>query len=338
MYSYKKKKKMEFNNNELKPILGRVRTQNKKKISKKKQKTPVVQSITRGPNKNVCIDFINESENLVPCDNIDMKKIIDLKHDIIERAKTIIHEDKMFYDRMTDIDKRMLFDILDPIPKARDQILSLPTTISKIYEISNLDIMPRMYERDHVWLCMQWMIDDTENPFLSRPCASNPCLGNYIQKVGGGNVNEPLPEIVPLNTLDTYRDYRSRGLSTKSFKDELIEKRQHTFELTHSYTLGRDICGEPRCVLCIMKDMYCMLTNTCSNKTEVTLKECQINLSNNFVGISKNYSVHGSLLSNDFVLRESNVSLPIGNIPLVGAIIEAIYQNKNKEIVMDEIY
>ena len=328
---------MEFGNNELKPILGRVRKQNKKKKSKQLKKQGVVQVGRRGSNKNVFVDFRKEYDNAI-CDDMEMEKIAEIKQGILERAKSIIIEDKKFNDRMTDIDKRMLLESLDPVSKVREQILSLPTTISKIYEISNLDVMPRLYERDHIWLSMQWVIDEVENPFMSRPCASNPCLGKYIRTKNGGNVDKPLPEIVPLNTLDTYRDYRSRDLSTKSFKDELTDRRQDTLELTCSYTLGRDICGEPRCVLCVMRDMYCTLTKPSTNETEITLKECQMNLSHNFVGISRDFVIDGSLLKTDFLLKESHVSLPIGDIPLIGSIVNAIYQNENNEIVIDDIY
>lgn len=331
---------MDFQNNELKPILGRVRSQTKKLLSQNQKKKVITQSSTKGSNKNVYVDFINEYESEIKniTSDVDMKKVIELKQNIMERAKTILQEDKEFSDRMSDADKQILFDILDPVSKARESILTLPTTISKIYEISNLEIMPTIYEKDHVWLSLQWMIDDVENPFNSRPCSSNPCLGNYIQKEGGGNLNQPLPEIVPLNTLDTFRDYRSRGFTTQQFKEELLQKRQEILELTYAYTLGRDICGEPRCILCIMKDMYCMLTKSSSSKTEINLKHCKRNLSLNFVGLSEDFSIEGSLLSSDFVLSESNVSLPIGKIPLIGAIMYAIYQRNNKEIVIEGIY
>lgn len=326
---------MDFNNNELKPILGRVRRQNKKKVSRGNKKCHTVPLIKRQSNKDVSIHF---QENYMTQCNTNPKGIIEMRNEILERAKSIIFEDERFRDRLCDIDKWLLLQAMDPVAKSRDDILSLPTAISKIYNISNMDIVPRVYERDHVWLSMQWVIDGVDNPFGSRQCASTACLGKYICKLDGTYVNKPLPEMVPLGTLDTYRDYMSRGLTTLSFKEDIVAGRQDTLSLSFTYVLGKDVCDEPRCILCTMKDIYCLVTKPSTSKAEVTLKEYQFTLSNNFIGLSDKFTVDGSLLTCDFSLSESGVSFSVGKVPLVASIVGSIYQNNTNEIVIDNIY
>ena len=103
-------------------------------------------------------------------------------------------EKNSWVNTLNSSDMYWLLTASSPVENLKDQILSLPHFLSNIFQKSSLEVLPTVYKRDHVWLTMQWYIDDVENPFLSRPCESVPCLGSHIPSLSDMTPKKCIPD------------------------------------------------------------------------------------------------------------------------------------------------
>lgn len=319
--------------NELKPIVGRIRHQQKKREKMIKEKVLKEGLISLSKEKNLLVTFLKE-HSMDKRGILDTSKILKLKTLLLEKTRKILS--KKPYLSMKEDEIHTLLRSIDPFFVGRQVILSLPETLSKIYEVSDSDIRKREYGRDKLWLCVQWQVDDTPNPFLSRPCSGAPCLGEFIRKASGGLRKKPLPEIVPLKTLEWFIDARSRGVNTKDFKKALQARRRQPRPLL--CPLARDVWSHPKCAICHMGESYQKYLSALERRHEISLEEYQKFMMIHFPGLLPLFTIKGESLFSDFVLSESQAMLPKEDVILVGPVLKAIVEDEKGEIVIDTLY
>ena len=272
-------------------------------------------------------------------------KVVQLKEELLARAKQIIYPmlesdtttTDSWINRLDHEDVNQLLNDLDPMTIATSPVMSLPDTVTRMYSVSNLDILPIIYQRDHVWLCLQWNIDRVDNPFFSRECMSQPCLGNYV--CGVDNNTGPLPEMVPVRILERYMEYRAQGQSTSAFKDHMIKMRADTKAVATNWCLARDVWSQPRCIICYMRDMFSEVAD-CSNVTrkEISLTDYRKYFLIQFHGMRPDIMIDFDEFGFKFILKETSVLLPKLKIPLPSAIVSLLVRNDNGEISTDRLY
>lgn len=342
----------------LKPIINRRRNHQQKKPAKgprpakrddssdktfSKQKHSSCQLGVEG----VCLEKLQTYvSNLV--DDHSLEKVAELKEKVLSHVKDILHPmqegdsktTESWFNRLDREDVQQLLQTLDPMSIATSKIMSLPDTLTKMYSISNLDLQPTTFQRDHLWLSLQWSIDGVENPFMSRPCMSQPCLGRYIcGEDGSSDAKKCLPEMVPIRIIDRYREYRSQGLSTSSFKEHLENMRTDTKAVATNWCLGRDVWSQPRCILCYISDTFTGAAD-CRNVTrkEMSLEEYRKYFLIRFEGMRPDLMIDFEEYGFRYVLRETGVMLPKVKVPLPSAVVSLLIRKRNNEIVVDQLY
>ena len=218
-----------------------------------------------------------------------------------------------------------------------NEILSLSDRIGSMSKLSSWELMPICYEKDHVRLCLQWFLDGVHNPFLSRPCASVPCLGRYIR----GREKEShssLPEMVPLRTLNSYREHSAMGYSLESWKALLHEKRQSGF--LSDYHLGQDFWAAPCCMLCRMQKITSYALNPKTKRKCLGAMNYQKHHMFEFPGLLPQFVLKcPEEVSPEIEIEESKVLVPPKSFPLIANIINNlsfIGQNVDLSALYDE--
>ena len=212
------------------------------------------------------------------------------------------------------------------IPSEPNEILSLPDRISSMSMLDTFEVRPVTYEKPHVWLCLQWLIDGAKNPFLSRQCASNPCIGKYICHAGTGEKKEgfKLPEMVPLRTMNAYREHIAMGYSAHTWKDFLVQKRKSHYKCILQYPIGSDLWAAPSCILCRMQRMASFALNPLNVRKSVPLGEYQQFFMYQFQGMLPQYLFQSHELKVEIEVEESHVLLPPMSVPFICNIIQAL--------------
>lgn len=341
----------------LKPIMKRKRQhQDRTKRRKKKPKQTNAEKINnenvmsrrrrkRQKIANVSIKSLNigELKTFVysAIEDCDLKRVVELKEEIDAYAKEILypmlepdHSSPVPWMKKLDRqDVLHLIHAMDPIPMAVEHILTLPTTLSKLYNVSNFELLPSIYHKDHVWLTLQWTIDGVDNPFMSRPCSNTPCLGSYLK---GEGESEPLPELVPLSVLDKMMEWTSQGMTLSDFCVKLREKRDNPRDTMINFTLGRDTPFPPRCLLCCVQEVFNMAMDP-SNRLQrsITLDTykrcCMVQFDDMRQDIMVNFDIK-------WVLHETGVILPRPMIPFPGVMVSLMKRKENREICIDELF
>lgn len=340
----------------LKPIINRCRNhQRKKRVNFDKSKS-TNQSQTRAPFSKKRHAESNLGVEGVSTDTLDnfisdlintrsLSTVAETKQEIEEHVSSVIHtmvngNAPSWFNSLNMEDIQHLLVATDPISLSRTHIMSLPDTLSKLYNISNKEIQPTIFKKDHVWLTLQWDIDGVHNPFLSRPCLSTPCLGRYLQKEDGQKADiTSLPEMVPFSVLDLFMEYRSQNSSTREFTDFLLKMRTSTKDVASSWGLGKDVWGQPKCLLCYLKDMFSLLADTKNVvKKEISLVEYQSCMIVQFEGIKPELLIRPEEHGFIYKLKESDVLLPGVCVPLPSTLVSLLYQKLNGEICVDKLY
>ena len=226
----------------------------------------------------------------------------------------------------------------NPVENLKDHILSLPHFLSNIFEKSSLEVLPTLYKRDHVWLTMQWYIDDVDNPFLSRPCESVPCLGSYIPSLTDTVARKHIPELVPLTTLEQYRYFIATGGSTKEWKQLLTERRQDPSLALTLYPLGKDVWSQPKCLLCRLQDIFSLAIDPTSIRKSMRLSQYQQCYSIQLEGLLPYLYLDKDELNVSWILEETNVLLPHLRIPLIGMLVRLLEYKPPGNVNVDKWY
>lgn len=350
-----------FPDSALKPIINRVRHHHKRSSKKrkchpcdKKTDTNMAPPVPKKRHSSMIVglegisvdnlrDFVSTS-----IQEMDMGRIAELKEEVNTYVKQMLcpmMENKSstsmeaWFNKLDRDDINHLLSITDPVAATVEHIMTLPNTLDKICNVSSLDIHPTVYHKDHFWLSLQWMIDDVQNPFLSRPCMSKPCLGEYVQDENGCNNGTPLPEMVPVTLLDKMREYRSQGHSMLSFHHLLKEKRLSSRHIASDFTLGVDLWPQPKCILCYIGDAFSKAT--CQGFGEdniIGLNTYQRNYLIQFPGMRADMMVNFDHLSISWKLEETGVSLPKIVLPLPASVVSLLTKKENSEINVDALY
>lgn len=340
----------------LKPIINRCRNHQKKKkvnFDKTKRdnnsKTRATFSKKRHAQTNLGVEGVSTDtlDNFISdlINSRSLATVAETKQEIEAHISDVIHpmmngKAPSWFNKLNIEDIQHLLVTTDPLSLTRTHIMSLPDTLSKLYTISNKDIQPTIYKKDHVWLTLQWNIDGVHNPFLSRPCMSFPCLGKYLKREDGEETGiTSLPEMVPCSVLDLFMEYRSQNASTKEFSLLLQKMRTGTKEIATSWGLAQDVWGQPKCILCYLKEMFSTLADTRNVvRKEISLSEYQSCMIVQFEGIRQELLLkpdeHGFL----YKLKESDVLVPSVSVPLPSTVVSLLYQKVNGEICVDQLY
>ena len=339
----------------LKPIINRCRNhQNRKKgktygQSRDKKITEKSFSKHRHAQSNLGVEGIstNSLDEFITeqVDTLSLSTVAQMKQEIMEHISNVIHpmlqdNSHSWFPSFDREDINHLLVATDPISLTRSKIMSLPDTLTKLYTVSNKDIHPTIYHRDHVWLSLQWSIDGIHNPFESRPCMSTPCMGKFIAKEDGSRCDmDSLPEMVPLTILDLFMEFRSQTSSTMEFNQLMRKMRNGSKEIATSWSLGRDVWGQPKCMLCYLKDMFCTMADTRNIcRKEISLSEYRQCMLFQFEGIRPEFLINPEEQGFQYKLHESGVLLPGIRIPLPSTVASLLYQKENGEICIDRLF
>lgn len=213
----------------------------------------------------------------------------------------------------------------------RERAVSLPHFLSRIFDCPSLEVLPSVYNRDQTWLTLQWSVDGVENPFLSRECQSVPCLGAIRSA-------RPLPELVPLTTLEQYQYHLATGVSTSDWVDLLRDRRQDPSLALTLYPLGRDSWSQPKCLLCRLHDVFVFAIDPTSSRKSTRLIDYQRSYSLQLSGLFPHLYLDHSEVNMEWVLEETNVLLPHLKIPLVGMLVQLMECDKMGSISTDKWY
>lgn len=324
---------MEFHDNSLQTITNR----------RKRKNTDASASIDRVQKKNKrerqldIIRSIDHSNCAIGVNNVNSKDLKNVE-DILSKPSDIAEAANMASQHMRDLasqelDKKMenrsswhedaekLFTT-----SQSEEILSLPHRLHTVLSVDGQELIPLKYEKLHVWLCLQWKINGEDNVFFSRPCASEPCLGKYISHSQSGEKKHDfrLPEMVPLATLNSYRQHLSLGYTAKSWKQEIMKKRQSHITENLRYPLARDIWTAPICVLCLMHKISSFALNSEHVRKMLSLGEYQRFFVYQFPGMSPQFQFSCSELNTEIEIEESHVFIPRMSIPFTANILQNI--------------
>lgn len=336
----------------LKPIMKRKRQhqdrakrKKPKKSRDKKQDTIVTGSKRRQKMAQVQIKSVDvDSLKNIVCSAIeesDMERVVQLKEEVDAYVKTMLYpllesdqpSSNSWMNKMDRQDVLQLIRSLDPIPMATEKLITLPMTLSKLYDVSNFELLPSIYHKDHVWLTLQWSIDGVANPFMSRPCASTPCLGSHLMEGGA------LPELVPLTVLEKMMEWRSGGMTLEQFCIKLKDKRANPTDLTINYSLGRDTPFPPRCLLCYVQEAFSMaMVPERHLRRSITLDTYKRCCMVQFDDMRKDIMVDFDHYGMTWVLKETGVAVPKPMIPFPGLLVTLIKRKKNGEICIDDLF
>lgn len=349
----------------LKPIMKRKRQhqdRRKRKKPKNKCKETKEENVVPGGRRrqqmaNVTIKSMDSEElkKMVSSaiEERDFERIVELKEEVDSCVKEmlypILESDRLspisWMNKLDRQDVLHLIRSMDPIHVATEHVLTLPTTLSRLYEVSNFELLPSIYHKDHVWLTLQWTIDGVVNPFMSRPCSNTPCLGSYVKGEGEDDVDgrkaegEPLPELVPLAVLDKMIEWRSQGMTLPEFCEKLREKRGKPRDMSTNLALGRDTPFPPRCLLCYVQEVFSMAMNL-NNRLRKSIsldtykKSCLVQFDDMRKDVMVDFNDYGIT----WVLKETGVILPKPMIPLPGLLVTMIKRTKNGEVCIDELF
>ena len=235
-------------------------------------------------------------------------------------------------------DEDVYYMLLDqkPLESARNYLIQMPKMLDKIYDISSLQLIPKRYRRDHLWLTLQWEIDGVQNPFLSRPCCNaSTCLGKYIPELCDVTKNKkhsPLPELALLTTLDSYRIARCKGQTTAEFKECLLDKVQQEEPVT-----GGFFWSEPKCALCRMQDIFMETMNPLYKRTRLPENIYTKCYALEFVDMLPHFYIYSNDVQFSLCISETNVLVAPFQIPLIGTITKVL-RRKGNEILVDDLY
>lgn len=237
---------------------------------------------------------------------------------------------------LSDIDIYYLHINDNPLETTKSTIFKLPLLLDKLHDLSSLDVMPSNYRRDHLWLTLQWEIDEVENPFHARACGSTACLGLFIRSEHGEG-DQPaktflLPEMTPLHILDDYREARSKGIPTIKFKAMLQERIDKGETI-----LGSNVWAEPKCALCRMQDIFTAVMSPLYKKHVTSHAEYIATYGIQFTGMLPHLTANTKDADFFWCISETNVAAPSMDIPLVGLVVSALHIN-GKEVVVDNLY
>ena len=321
---------MQFNDNSLKPMVKR-RRQEKKVAStclKPSKKEPTRQK------KALCLENAKCSTGAL---QVDASLFGDFEQSLSRPVR-----DNELHEAASEYVRSIVTEDMKKLPENRaswyesvrslllqsepNEILSLPDRISSMSMIEGFEVMPVTYEKSHIWLCLQWLIDGAETPFLSRECASNPCMGKYICHAGSGEKKEgfKLPEMVPLRTINAYREHIAMGYSAHEWKEFLVQKRKSHYKCVLQYPIGSDLWAAPSCVLCRMQRMTSFALNPLNTRKSVPLGEYQQFFMYQFQGMLPQFMFQSHELNVDIEVEESHVLLPPMAVPFISNIIQAV--------------
>lgn len=244
-------------------------------------------------------------------------------------------KNEVWTKNLNDIDIYHLNLTHNPLHVTRETILKLPKLLDKMYTLSSLEVMPYNYRRDHLWLTLQWEIDEIENPFNARPCQSTECLGRFIQCDGDESLvveKGRLPELLPLELLDDYRDKRRLGMTTRDFQKQLLERIDKQIHFN-----ANDSWAQPKCGLCKMQDLFTMAMDPLRKKHVVSLTEYHTNFCLQFTGMLQQFVINSRVANFSLCISETGIEAPSIEIPLIGLIVNAL-RRKGKEIIIDNLY
>ena len=339
----------------LKPIINRCRNHQKRKKGKLNNRNKDRQIKDRTFSKyrygqsnlgveGISTDTLDEFISQVVDDKC-LLTVAEMKQEIMEHVSEVIHpmlhgNAPIWFNQFDTEDINHLLIATDPISLTRTKILSLPDTLTKMYSVSNKEIHPTIYHKDHVWLSLQWDIDGVHNPFDSRPCMSTPCLGKFIVRHDGAQGNiESLPEMVPITVLELFMEFRAQHSSSSAFCQLLHKMRTGTKEVATSWGLGKDVWGQPKCILCYLKEMFSTMADTKNIvRKEISLCDYQRCMLVQFKGMKPELLVKPEEHGFQYKLYESGVLLPSVCAPLPSSVVSLLYQKENGEICIDRLY
>ena len=284
------------------------------------------------------IKFLVENEN----DADWLGKIARVTEKMKKRLQESLADEKYeaWTKNLKDIDIYHLNLMHNPLHSTRETILKLPKLLDKLYNLSSLDVMPYNYRRDHLWLTMQWEIDGVENPFNARPCQSTECLGSFIpfdreegeQDESWLVQNGRLPELIPLDVLDEYRDQMRLGMTTVDFQKKLNEKMDKK-----TYFNATEVWLQPKCALCKIQDLFTMAMDPQKKKHVISLNEYHTNFCFQFTGMLQQFVINSRDAKFLLYISETGVEAPSIDIPLVGLVVNSL-RRRGKEIIVDNLY
>lgn len=275
-------------------------------------------------------------------EDCDLGRVAELKHEVDAYIKETLypmleqgHSSSIpWLNKLDRQDILHLIHAMNPIAMTVGRILTLPITLSKLYDISNFEVLPSIYHKDHVWLTLQWTINDVHNPFESRPCSNIPCLGSYLN-----DCSEPLPELVPLSVLDKMIEWTSQGMKLSDFCDKLKEKRCNPNETMINFSLGRDTPFPPRCLLCYVQEVFNMAIEPSHRfRRSITLDIYKRCCMVQFNGMKQDIMVDFDHYGIKWVLQDTGVEVPKPLIPFPVLMVSLIKKKENGEICIDGLF
>lgn len=333
----------------LRPMAKRVRNHNKRVLREKKVKCKIKTNVTEevssnarsGKPSSLGVTLLSGPEMKTFAESTAATDVVqktkEMKDQILSEVQEWITRqqgsDRMnsCLQKLESADLYWLMTSSEPTQQLRDRTISLPHFLSKIFDCPSLEVLPSVYNRDQTWLTLQWTVDGVENPFLSRDCQSVPCLGAV-------HSSRPLPELVPLTTLEQYQYHLATGVSTSEWLNLLRDRRQDPSLALTLYPLGRDTWSQPKCLLCRLHDLFVFAIDPTSSRKSTRLADYQRSYSLQLDGLLPHLYLDHSEMNMEWVLEETNVLLPHLTIPLVGMLVKLMERTELGNICIDKWY
>lgn len=328
----------------LRPMAKRVRNHNKRTLREKKEKTTgqmlTEEASTKAKTRRDCniavhllsgLGMRSFAASTFKTDVFDTTKRNEVLATVQDWVADQQEKDTPWLKKLDTEDIFWLMTSSDPVQDMRDNLISLPHYLSKVFDRSCLEVLPAVYNKDQTWLTLQWVVDGVENPFLSRPCQSLPCVASL-------RMGKPLPELVPLTTLEQYQFHLATGVSTEEWKNLLEERRQEPSIALTLYPLARDVWSQPKCLLCRMQDMFAFAIDPVSSRKSLRLADYQRCFSIQLGDLLPFLYLNHKDLTLEWVLEETGVLLPHLEIPLVSVLVRLMEVKESNVIDISSWY
>lgn len=222
----------------------------------------------------------------------------------------------------------------DAEPLTLSKTLTLKERIKNCYNVSSAEACTVDYYKEDFVLTLSWEAGGVFNPFGSRPC-SGPCMGRYI---AGAPENFKLPELVPVRTLNAFREHIALGYDAGSWAGFLANMRKSQKLM---WPLAVDIWSVPCCLICRLNRAASFALDPNSTRKALSLGEFQQHFMIQIPDMSPGMCFTAAEINVEIELQESGVLLDMKDyrIPFMCSVIEGLrLTNLGKTVDASSLY